>query len=106
MPIVQRYPYREIRPHVRVFYCHQKNFEHVFNAAKAPLEATCNYFLDKVKVNQPDGYQKLMQIDVKLWAYYARRNNRVWDQVTTNMVETSNNMIGAAVSIPIKRAAC
>lgn len=92
-------------PALTRFCASQTNFEHIFNAARAPSKNACDYYLNKVKANNPPAYEKWMEVDPKLWAYYTRRNNRVWDQVTTNMAETSNNMIGAAVSIRTKLSA-
>ncbi|CAN0082506.1 unnamed protein product, partial [Sphacelaria rigidula] len=73
------------------------NFGHIFNAARAPTEASSTYLLDKVKADKPQAYEKWMRIDPTLWAYHTRRDNRVWDQITTNMVESCNNMIGAVL---------
>jgi len=35
------------------------------------------------------------------WANYACRDNTIWDQVTSNMAESVNNMVGHEVCLPL-----
>lgn len=43
-------------------------------------------------------YDKLVGTPHQSWANYAGRDNVIWDQTTSNMGESLNNMIGAEVN--------
>lgn len=69
-----------------------------YSAARAPDQATCEFHLNKVKALNAVAGQKIAEIPRHTWAMYATRGNVVWDQVTSNISETTNHMITADVS--------
>ncbi|CAN0437583.1 unnamed protein product, partial [Hapterophycus canaliculatus] len=64
-----------------------------YSAARAPDQAICELYLDKVKALNAVAGQKIAAIPQNTWAMYATRGNVVWDQVTSNISETTNHMI-------------
>lgn len=73
---------------------------HVYQGAKAPTEATFLYHVGEVNKLNPAAAEKLLSIPHNTWANYACRDNVIWDQVTSNMSESVNNMIGHEVYMP------
>lgn len=53
--------------------------------------------LEVQKINEK-AYDKLVGTPPDSWANYACRKNTIWDQTTSNMAESLNNMIGAEVT--------
>ena len=71
---------------------------HIFSAARARSSSSFDYYMDKVKLLKPVSHASMMKNPPTLWANYACRDNVIWDQVTTNMSESANNMIGDEVN--------
>ena len=71
---------------------------HIFSAARAPSSSFFDYYMDKVKLLKPASHASIMKNPPTLWANYACSDNLIWDQVTTNMSESANNMIGDEVN--------
>ena len=71
---------------------------HIFNAARAPTLASFEFYMDQMKVLKPASYASMMRNPPALWANYACRDNVIWDQATTNMSESANNMVGDEVN--------
>ena len=65
---------------------------------KAPDQATCEFYLNKFTALNAVAGQKIADIPRHTWAMCATRGNVVWDQVTSNISETTNHMITAYVS--------
>lgn len=62
---------------------------HLYSAAREPDQATCEEHLEKIKALNATAGQKFAGIPRNTWAMYATRPNVVWDQVTSNMSETT-----------------
>lgn len=71
---------------------------HFYAAARAPDKATCDYHLKKIEELNPVAAQKMMAVPRDTWAMHGTRGNVVWDQVTSNMSESTNHAMGAEVS--------
>ena len=71
---------------------------HIFSAARAPSSSSFDYYMDQVKLLKPASHASMMKNPPYLWVNYACRDNVIWDQVTTNMSESANNMIGDEVN--------
>ena len=69
-----------------------------YAAARATDKRTCESYLDKIKKLNPVAGKKMADAPRHEWAIYATRGNVVWDQVTSNMSESTNNLMGAEVS--------
>ena len=76
----------------------QKGRVAFYSAARAPDQATCEFYLNKFTALNAVAGQKIADIPRHTWAMYATRGNVVWDQVTSNISETTNHMITADVS--------
>lgn len=70
----------------------------VFDAAKAPTRGAFDHYMDKLKAIKPISWAKLMAIPHETWANYACRENTTWNQTTSNISESTNNMIGKEVN--------
>ena len=68
-----------------------------YEASKAPTESAFNICMDKLKATKEASWKGLNAKPHRLWANYADRGNKTWNQSTSNMSETINNMIGAEV---------
>lgn len=69
----------------------------MYQAAKAATEGLFNHHMNAVKNLNVAAYDKLMATPHNTWANYACRKNVIWDQTTSNMAESVNNMIGTEV---------
>lgn len=69
-----------------------------YQAAKAPDKATCEFYLEKIKVLNPAAGKSIAEAPREKWAMYATRGNVVWDDVTSNASESTNSAMGAEVS--------
>lgn len=69
-----------------------------YEAARAPDKATCEENLNKIKDLNPVAGKKISDAPRHEWAMYATRGNTVGDQVTSNISESTNAMMGADVS--------
>lgn len=69
----------------------------MYQAAKAPTKATFEYHMAKVKSLNDKAHDKLLATPLNTWANHECRDNVIWDQVTSNMSESVNNMIGSEV---------
>ena len=68
-----------------------------YEASKAPTDNLFRASMDKLKANKETSWKALNDKPHKLWANYADRGNMTWNQSTSNMSETVNNMIGTEV---------
>ncbi|CAB1114452.1 unnamed protein product [Ectocarpus sp. CCAP 1310/34] len=66
----------------------------MYEAARATDKATCEANIDKIAALNPAAGEYIRLQPRHEWAMYATRGNVVQDQVTSNMSETANNMIG------------
>lgn len=78
--------------------CAQNGRMHFYQAARVPDKTTCEHHLDKIEELNPGAAQKMKAVPRETWAMYATRGNVVWDQVTSNMAESTNHAMGAEVS--------
>lgn len=69
----------------------------MYEAAKAPHKAGCEQQLQKIKELNKVAGDKIASIPRDTWAMYATRDNKVWDQTTSNMSESTNHAIGEQV---------
>lgn len=69
----------------------------VYQAAKAATSSAFEHYMQRVKGLNENAYTRLHAIPHSTWANYACRPNAIWDQTTSNMAESVNNMIGAKV---------
>jgi len=69
--------------------------------ARKPTKAAFEYHMGEVEKLNPGAAQKLRSIPPNTWANYACRDNTIWDQVTSNMAESVNNMVGHEVCLPL-----
>ena len=68
-----------------------------YDASKAPTQSTFLYYMDKLNEVKQASWRELNAKPHTLWANYADRGNMTWNQSTSNMSESVNNMIGAEV---------
>jgi len=73
----------------------------VYQMARKPTKAAFEYHMGEVEKLNPGAAQKLRSIPHNTWANYACRDNTIWDQVTSNMAESVNNMVGHEVCLPL-----
>ncbi|CAB1098767.1 unnamed protein product [Ectocarpus sp. CCAP 1310/34] len=66
----------------------------MYEAARATDKATCEVNIDKIAALDPAAGKYIRLQTRHEWAMYATRGNVVQDQVTSNMSETANNMMG------------
>ena len=78
----------------------------LYSAARAPDQAACEFYLNKVTGLNAVAGQKIADIPHHTWAMYATQGNAVWDQVTSNISETTNHMITADVSEHVGKCVC
>ena len=79
--------------------CGLQDGRHFFyQAARAVNKASCEFWVNKIKGLNAAAGQKLADTPHNTWVMYASRGNCVWDQVTSNISETTNSMIGAEAS--------
>ena len=69
----------------------------IYNAAKAPTKELFNELLKQFKEAKPKDYTTLMENPVE-WTHHATPGHHVvLDQVTSNLAESTINMIGQKV---------
>eukprot|EP00903_Cladosiphon_okamuranus_P006044 g5961.t1 len=68
-----------------------------YEAARAPDKASCEAFIDKIAALNDNAGKYIREARRDDWAMYGTRGNVVQDQVTSNMSESGNNMIGNKV---------
>eukprot|EP00904_Undaria_pinnatifida_P008857 jgi/Undpi1/5100/HiC_scaffold_19.g08452.m1 len=73
---------------------HQGRY-HVYQAAKAATHDTFKLHMQQVRNLNEKAHERLNKTPHGTWANYACRKNVIWDQTTSNMAESVNNVIGA-----------
>eukprot|EP00903_Cladosiphon_okamuranus_P006800 g6628.t1 len=81
----ERGHHRIVGPDGRMFF---------YEAARAPDKASCEAYIDKIAALNDKAGKNIREARRDDWAMYATRGNVVQDQVTSNMSESANNMIG------------
>ena len=70
----------------------------IYNAAKAPTKELFNELLKHFQAEKPKEYSTLMGIPIESWTHHATPGHHVvLDQVTSNLAESTMNMIGQKV---------
>lgn len=72
---------------------------HYFEAARAPDKTTCENNIEKIAALNPVASEYIRDQPRHDWAMYATAGNVVQDQVTSNMSETANSIMGAEVRL-------
>lgn len=76
----------------------QVHSDSVYLAAKAPTEKLFEALLQPLKRDIPKAYDQLMTIPRELWTHHkTNADHVVFDQVTSNLAESTINMIGKEV---------
>ena len=72
----------------------------MYQMARKPTKAAFEYHMGEVEKLNAGAAEKLRSIPPNTWANYACRDNTIWNQVTSNMAESVNNMVGPVVRLP------
>lgn len=70
-----------------------------YEAARAPDKTSCEAYIDKIAGLNSAAGKYIREAPRHDWAMYATRGNVVQDQVTSNVSETANSMMGSEVRL-------
>lgn len=70
-----------------------------YEAARATDKASCEMYIDKISDLNSSAGKYIREAPRHEWAIYATRGNLVQDQITSNMSESANSMMGQEVRL-------